>query len=224
MHILEYSADWANLVVAQSTARNQTLDPAHAGYACLCVGRKFDPILEKHYSEIDKVMGPAFHIFSLFPPPHDFIVEHFKALRTNEDAPSEAARAIYKSLLGKDRIAPHEIVREKVQLLIGLGDAGLKEGQYADFLFFAFRPGGSAGLDVIAAAAQPPGDDAKPEAHVGLFATMAKKAATHSQANDSIETFVKDLPLGWTAPIDIQKAKDLSAYIEGFIKTVRGNA
>ena len=226
MFIFEYGEDWANIFIARLAERHQALDPEHGSYACLCIGRKLDPILEQHYLEIDKILTPSFHIFSLFPPPHDFVVERFKALRTLEDAPSEAARSSYKSLLNKERKdPPHEIVRAKVQLLTGLVKAGLEDGQYADFLFFAFRPDcGIAGLDVIAAAAQPLDDDARPQAYIELFASMAKKAVTHSEANDSVEAFVKDLPLSWTARVDIQKAEDLLSYITGFIQTIRGAA
>ena len=224
MFIFEYGKDWANIFIARVAARHQDLDPEHVSYACLCVGRKFDPILEEHYLEINKILAPSFHILSLFPPPHNFVVDRFKSLRTLEDAPSEAARASYKSLLNKDRKdPPHEIVRAKVQLLTGLVKAGLGDGQYADFLFFSFRPGGSiAGLNVIAAATQPLADDARPQTYIDLFASMAKKAVAHSEANDNVEAFVKDLPLSWTARVDIQKADDLLSYIMGFIQIVSG--
>lgn len=223
MHIFEYSADWAKLAVTSLAERSLKPDPQHPTYLCLCIGRKFDPVLADHYSQINAALGPALLVFSLFPPPHKFIVEHFKALRTLEDPRSDTARLAYKALLGKEHGDPtHEIVREKVQLLTGLAEAGLKDGQYADFLFFAIKPGASlAGLEVTAAAVKPLPEAAGPEAYVELFAAMAKKAEAHSKAGDSAEAFLKDLPLAWTAKIDILKAKDLLSYITSFVSIIR---
>lgn len=228
MFLFEYSRDWADLVVTQLAARHQTIEPKHWSYACLCIGRRFDPILAEHYLEIDEILGPYLHVFSLLPPPREFIAQRFQEVRERSDALSRRAKYLYESFLTGNRSdLPNrgKMIREKVKLLADLRDAGLQADQYADFLFFAFHlDGRDVDIDVIAAATAPLPDDARPNVFLDLFASMAKTAEKHYRANHSVKAFVDDLSLRWTVQIDIRKASDLYGYIRRFIDIVRGQS
>lgn len=226
MFIFEYSQDWADLVVAQLAARHQTLESKHWSYACLCIGKRFDPILAENYLEINEILGPYLHVFSLFPPPLEFISQRYQELRRHPDALSQGAKDFYEALLTKDRsyLPNHRrMIEEKVNLLADLRTAGLNADQYADFLFFAFRSdSGDVDIDVIAAATAPLSDDAPPKALLDLFGSMAKTAERHHRLNHSVEDFVNDLSFRWTIRIDIRKAFNLYSYIRRFIDVIQG--
>ena len=228
MFIFTYSEKWADIVVSQLAARHQTTDPQHWSYACLCLGRAFDPILAKYYLEIDEILGPYLHVFSLLSPPRAFIEKKYQELRSRSDDLSQRSKLLYESMLtGSRSLVPDErqMIREKVQLLADLRDAGLRADQYADFLFFSFRATDEdIDIDVIAAAAAPISEGASTNAFLDLFASMAKIAEKHYRANDPVEAFVNDLRLRWAIRIDIRKARDLYEYIRGFVSAVRQKA
>lgn len=228
MYLFAYCRDWADLVVTQLAARHETLEPKHWSYACLCIGKRFDPILAEHYLEIDEILGPHLHVFSLFPPPRGFVAQRYQELRHRSDALSRNAKDFYESLLTGDRSSLPDrlkMIEEKVRLLADLRSAGLEADQYADFLFFAFHSdSGDVDIDVIAAATAPLPDNAQPKAFLDLFDSMAKIAERHSRANHNVEAFVNDLSLRWTIRIDIHKAQNLYSYIRRFIDVIRGKS
>ena len=228
MFIFTYSEKWADIVVAQLAARHRTIDPQHWSYACLCIGRAFDPILAKYYLEIDEILGPYLHVFSLLSPPREFIEKRYQELRSRSDALSQRSKSLYESMLtGGRSLVPDErlMIGEKVELLRDLRNAGLQADHYADFLFLSFRAtNDDIDIDVIAAAATPLSKGSSANAFLDLFASMAKIAEKHYKANHSVEALVNDLRLRWAIRIDIRKARDLYAYIRGFISAVRGKA
>jgi hypothetical protein len=226
MFVFAYSKNWADLVVAQLAARHPAVDPQDWSYACLCIGRKFDEVLEHHYLEIDQILGPHLHVFSLFPPPQNFISQRYKALRPRQDEAGKRAEAIYEQLLtvdGSYSIDRHRMIEEKVKLLSDLRSAGLSVDQKADFLFFAFHgTGEEVDIDVIAAATAPISDTDGPEAFLDFFDRMAKVAEKHYKADHDVQAFVRALSFRWAIKIDIRKAQGLYGYIQRFINVVKG--
>jgi hypothetical protein len=67
--IFEYARGWADLIVDQLAAARGSDNPFIWGYACLSIGRQFDPVIEEHYDEIDETTGDTLHVFSMMPPP-----------------------------------------------------------------------------------------------------------------------------------------------------------
>ena len=229
MQIFAYAPGWADLVVAQLAVSHNTERPDLWGYACLCIGRNFDALINEYYEEIDYVTGSYLHVFSMLPPPRLFFESRISLLKQKSDVQEDAVylkqrltsmQGNYRSLYAYDDPRhKQQLISEKVRLLKDLASAGLRADQYADFLFFNF--GGERGnidIDVIAAKQSPIGERASHNLQMAFFERLGKQAEKHYLKQDSVETFVKSLGWEWSARIALQKALNLKTYIDGFLK------
>lgn len=196
MHILFFGEDWVDLIRLQLKASKNTDNPNRSGYACICVGKKFDPVIEEYYSEINEVTGPNLHIFSLFPPPPRLYEDRIQRIKSSNIKDSKK-REVLKKLVDKKQIAERiysydkrTIIHEKVLLLKELG---LPPDQYIDFIFFEFSDINSKSIKVIYTTSTPLKDGESKYKFIDLFKKMGEKANIHYNQNNSIETFVKDI-------------------------------
>jgi hypothetical protein len=235
MFIFEYGQGWADLVTCQMTVTRGSNNPFVWGYACLCIGSQFDPIIEQRYAEIDYVTGEYLHVFSMLPPPKSFLDERLKESRGSSDLSSAVTYERLTRLRNSKRAYPdsaevgakrraelrHTMIDEKVRLLKELQEhGGMQVGLKADFLFFDFRRVGSdddVDIDVIAAMQSPLGDSSTPSQYIQLFESMAKKAKQHYERADSVERFVKSLDISWSARIALNKTTNLKTFISLFV-------
>jgi hypothetical protein len=153
VHIFTYSKEWADLVVAQIATSHGTRCVAAWGYGCLVVGKEFEAVIERNWQAVDRIAGPYLHVFALIPPPKDFVGDRLRALK--QASPSDDrdfAIERYTALVSQADPPKSILVREKIELLTDLRQAGLRADQYADFLFFEFRnEGADVDIDVVAA-------------------------------------------------------------------------
>lgn len=224
MQVFAYARGWADLVVSQLAASHNTDNPEFWGYSCLCIGRKFDDIIEKLYPEIDYYTGPYLHIFSLLPPPESFLYKRINEMQKAKNVPDKVIYATDRLLaLERDKgmyyfYDRRKQIQEKVSILKDLSKAGLAVDQYADFLFFDFRKvNDEVHIEVIAAKSTPIKEGASSYDYIDLFANMGKKAELHYLKGDDVNKFVKDLSLEWSIKIGISKALGLKEYIFEFI-------
>jgi hypothetical protein len=193
MHILSFTEDWVDLIRLQLKASKNTDDPNRSGYACLCVGKKFDPVIEEYYSEIDEITGPNLHIFSLFPPPPKLYEDRIQRLKKSTIKDCKK-REVLKKLNERKQIAEgmekRTIIHEKVLLLKELG---LPPDQYIDFIFFQFSDINSESIKVIYTISAPLKERESNYAYIDLFKKMGEKANIHFSQKNCLETYVKDL-------------------------------
>lgn len=227
MQVFAYARGWADLVVAQLAASHKTDDPVLWGYACLCVGRKFDDVIEKLYPEIDHVTGSYLHVFSLLPPPKEFLYEKIQALKLSSPSSKTILYAQNRlSALAHDKgmyycYDRRQQIQERVNLLKDLQNAGLSADQYADFLFFDFRKNeNDIEIDVIATKSTHLKEGESDYSYIDLFAKMGEKAENHFRKGDSVEAFVKDLSIEWDLKFSISKVLGIKKYIKEFIDKI----
>jgi len=225
-----YADGWADLVIAQMAATRESPKAMFWGYACLCVGRHFDDVIEELYEELDRATGEYLHVFSMLPPPRAIVEKRLMQLRVIEPelpGPAAVMRERLTSLQSRTgqlyayqgKGARRTQVGEKVRLLKELAEAGLKVDQYADFLFFDFHQrGDQVDVDVIAAKQSPVVEGASSYKYVDLFSQMGKKARSHYMRGDSVEVFVKDLGFDWAIHVALEKTFSLRIYLENLAK------
>lgn len=222
MHILRYSADWADLVVDQLATTYQTRCVGVWGYACLVVGREFEGVVERNWLAVSRLTGPHLHFFALLPPPREFVQERLNQLR---DIPQSletewVKRRLLDILVHRD-IDRSILVREKVNLLSDLRDAGLKSDQYADFLFLRFRnDGADVEIDVVAAKSAGIPADADDRDYLACIERMSRIAAHHYDRNSPITAVAKDMAFLWDVRVAIGRAGLLLGYIKSFLNGI----
>jgi len=227
MHLMVYAKGWADLVVSQLAASHNTEDLACWGYSCLCIGRKFDDIIEQNYAEIDDVLGRHLHVFSMLPPPKSFLYERIKELDSASSVTEQALYATNRLLSLKQdkdmyyRYDRSRQIQEKVRLLRDLKEVGMPVNQYADFLFFDFRkPEEEIEIDIIAAKATPIKEDATSYEYIDLFKRMGERATFHYKKEHDVYRFVDGLNLEWSFQIAVSKIFGIHEYIKKFIEKV----
>lgn len=215
MFIFGYSSVWADLVTMQMRSVLGP-NPATWGYACLCIGREIDTLLEDNYEAVDAASGDFLHLFSLRPPPKAFLATRIREAQfAGHHALADALQR--GTQCPKDR---GQQVAEKVRLLRDLASAGLRADQYADFLFFDFQQDGETyDVDVIAAKAAPSLKDE--QGVLSFFRGLSQKAHLCAAKGQSAEQFVASATLSWDAKVALQRTGKLGEYVAKFIDRAR---
>lgn len=219
MFIFSYPQIWADIVVSQLLVSHNSMDINKWGYCCLCIGKRFDEIIEKHYEEIDLVTGKYFHVFSLTPPPKKIILKRiFEITGSNLDSKHKSLLLEQlDSFLKSGTIEKWHQISEKVELLKELKDAGLNINQYADFIFLkVVNESQSIRVESIAAKAAPLHENSSPQDYINFFQRLSVSAEKHYRDHKSIEEFVADLSLEWSIRIHLRNTYKLFQYIKEF--------
>ena len=226
MNIFRYSKDWADLIVAQLASLRQTRYVGLWGYGCLVIGKEFEGVIERNWFAVDRITGPHLHIFTLMPPPKDFVQERLNEFRLKPSTPdTELAIHKYMSILQSYDEDRSILVREKVNLLSDLKEAGLEPDQYADFLFFQFRNEGyDVEIDIVAAKSAGIPTAADDRDYLKCLERMTKVASKHYSRNSKtpVAVVVKDMTFLWDVRVAIEKISGLATYIRGFLRNLKG--
>lgn len=224
MHSLEYTFDWANLVVGQLIASHRAISPELWGYACFCIGSQFDAFIAEHYYEIDYVVGDHLHVFTLLPPPKNLLDERIGRLMRVSDGRCDDARQRLEVLRQKwySPLDKDDLQRERAVLLSELRGAGVKADMETDFLFFDFRrveEPGAVDIDLVAAEQSPLKDGAATGEYFKLFKQMAEKAAESYERGDTVDQFASSLKWRWSVRIALSRTLHLKEFVSLFSAT-----
>jgi hypothetical protein len=189
MHSFSFAESWADIMTGQLTASRGYRDPAFWGYACLCVGNRFEAVLDQSYEDIDFFTGEYLHVFSFFPPPLQLVDARIAAMMGTNDSAIAASLTYLQGLRtkltsedpgGKMR---GDLRRERILMLQALKDADVRVHPNTDFIFFDFRSlttsatrHGDIDIDVVAAMQSPMRGGTEVSKYVEFFQGMANIA------------------------------------------------
>lgn len=219
MYVMLNASNWVDLIRIQLKSSRDCNDANLSGYACLCVGKKFDEVIEKYYSEIDEHLGPYLHVFSFFPPPPKLYEKRLKEIRYSGfiDNKKDEIIQLLQDQHNSERVYQFErrtIIHEKVQLLKELSNLGLPTDQYIDFIFFSFSPDSNDTIQIYGTKTCPMKDGESLYKYVDFFKRMGDKAYKHYAAGNPLETFVKDLTWDFTMGMLVKRGLDLFNFIK----------
>jgi hypothetical protein len=234
MYTFTFASNWAEIMTGQLVAFRGYPDPAYWGYACLCVGNRFEAVLSECYLDIDLYTGEYLHVFSLFPPPLQLVDARIKAMMKIND-PAVEPSLVHLQRLRKNLISqnPKEdggrmkgILRNERNLILkALKDANVGVDASTDFIFFDFRSlvatrHRDIDIDVVAAMQSPMGKKEDVSKYVEFFQGMGTLAKDSFGQGHGVQQFVNRLQLRWSARISLNKIGSIRQYIGFFGKAL----
>jgi hypothetical protein len=227
LHILAYTEGWADLIVLQMAARYRSENPARWGYACLCIGPRFEETIERHYEEVDILTGDSLHIFSLLPPPQQFLDQRLLEIdQLNTVGSADLKNRLERLVRSRHSLyAAGDVARqaERAHLLYDLREQGMAANHRTDFIFLDFRVrDDETHIDVVAAQEAPGADSLSHGQCLDIFEKMGRKAHESSRKGLRVDDFVRQLNFEWSSKIALAKATDLGRYLVKFLKLLLG--